>query len=457
MLISETFAKFAAELRYEDVPQPIRLRAKLLMLDAIGIALVSSKYDFAKKALAGLSRFGEGEHAVINFDRKLALRDAVTMNGILVHGLDYDDTYLPGAVHMTASNVPCLLGIGADASANGRELLTALVIGLEVAARVGMAGNGGFQKVGFHPTSICGTMACSVLAGRLMGLDREQLKRAQGIALSLAGGTMQPMLDGTWTKRLHPGAAAAAGITAAALAEGGFLGPDAAYEGRFGFYNLFLAELRTKGDPSLATQGLGERWEFARSSVKLYPACHQSHAFMNAAIKIASEHSFKPEDVERVDTLVSDVTRELVCEPADAKGRPESSYIAQFSLPYGMAACLTRKRFGLEEIEEPAYTEPALLALAKKVHYEIDPNAGFPRTRTGEVIVTLKNGTKLRERNEINPDEPATAEAIMQKFFANAEMAIDRSRAEEIRDTVLALEDQPGARAVMGVLAKGQG
>src|SRR5262245_2901146 len=444
MFISETFARFAAELKYENVPQPIRLRAKLLMLDAIGIALASSKYGFARKALAGLSRFGQGTHDVINFDRKLALRDAVMMNGILVHGLDYDDTYLPGAVHMTSSNVPCLLGIGADTNANGYELLTALVIGLEAAARIGAAGNGGFQKVGFHPTSICGAMACSLLAGRLIGLDREMLKRAQGIALSLAGGTMQPMLDGTWTKRLHPGAAAASGITAAALAEGGFTGPDAAYEGRFGFYNLFLAELRNQGDPPAAAQELGERWEFARSSVKLYPACHQSHAFMNAAIKIANEHPFKPEDIERVDTLVSDVTRELVCEPADAKRRPASSYIAQFSLPYGMAACLTRKRFGLEEIEEPAYSEPALLALAQKVHYEIDPNAGFPKKRTGEVIVTLKNGTKLRERNEIDPDAPAAADEIERKFFVNAEMAIDRSRAEAIRDVVLSLEEQPG-------------
>src|SRR5688572_1582748 len=140
MLISETFANFAAGLRYEDVPSPILRRAKLLMLDAIGVAFASSKYEFASKALAGLSRFGSGEHAVINSERKLALRDAVTMNGILVHGLDYDDTYLPGAVHMTSSNVPCLLGIGADAKADGRELLTALVVGLESAARIGAAG-----------------------------------------------------------------------------------------------------------------------------------------------------------------------------------------------------------------------------------------------------------------------------------------------------------------------------
>ena len=452
MLVSESLARFAIELRFEDLPEAIRERAKLLMLDAIGIAFASSTYDFAPKALAGLTRFGAGDHPVINSARKLALRDAVTMNGILVHGLDYDDTYLPGAVHMTASNVPCLLGIGADAKVDGRELLTALVVGLESAARIGAAGNGGFQKVGFHPTSICGAMACALLAGRLMGLDAEKLTRAQGIALSLASGTMQPMQDGTWTKRLHPGAAAASGITAAALAEGGFTGPSEAYEGHFGFDNIFLAELREKGDPSLVTRRLRETWEFARSSVKLYPACHQSHAFMNAAIKIASEHRFAPEDIARVDTLVHDMTRELVCEPAEAKRRPDSSYAAQFSLPYGMAACLTRKRFGLQEIEEPVYSDPQLLELATKVRYEIDPNAGFPKTRTGEVIVTLKNGTKLRERNEINPDEPATAAAIDQKFFANTDMTIERSRAEQIRDVILSLDEQRDVLALTRLL-----
>src|SRR5215216_810471 len=125
MLVSEALARFAVELRFDDVPEASRERAKLLMLDAIGIAFASSKYDFAAKALAGLSRFGAGEHAVINSDRKLALRDAVTMNGILVHGLDYDDTYLPGAVHMTSSSVPCLLGLGAETGSGSRELLTA--------------------------------------------------------------------------------------------------------------------------------------------------------------------------------------------------------------------------------------------------------------------------------------------------------------------------------------------
>lgn len=453
MLISEKLAQFAGDLKFDDVPERVRWRAKLLMLDAIGVALASSTFEFARKAITGLSHFDSGNHVVINSERKLALRDAVLMNGILVHGLDYDDTYLPGAVHMTSTTVPCLLGIGMDANAGGRDLLTALIVGLELAARIGGAGNGGFQKAGFQPTAICGAMACTLLAGRLLGLDAEKLKHAQGITLSLASGTMQPMQDGTWSKRLHAGNAAAAGITAVALAKGGFTGPAEAYEGRFGFYNIFLAEHRAEADISFVTRSLGQNWEFARSSVKLFPACHQSHAFMDAAIKIAREHRFEPRDIERVDTLVADMTRELVCEPAEAKKRPDSSYMAQFSLPYGMAACLTRKRFGLQEIDAPAYTDPALLDLACKVHYQIDPDAPWPKKRSGEVIVTLKNGTKLRERSEIDPDDPATDQAIIDKYLVNADMSINHGRAQDIKELILAIEEQPSAQRIAQALA----
>ena len=334
MTISNALSRFASATRYEDIPAEVIGRAKLLMLDALGIALASSTYDFAAKAFAGVSRFGGGDSVVIGFDGSLPMRDAALMNGILVHGLDYDDTYLPGAVHTTATNVPCTLAVAGDTGASGRDWLTALTLGLEIAARVGQAGNGGFQKAGFHPTSVCGIMGACVAAGRLMGLDEAALTRAQGIALSMASGSMQPILDGTWTKRLHPGWAASAAITAAALASAGYVGPQEAYEGRYGFYKIFLGELSSKAEPASAAKALGEHWEFVRSSVKLFPACHQTHPFMNAAIAIANEHDVRPADIERIDTLVAEITRDMVFEPAEAKRRPDSSYAAQFSLPY---------------------------------------------------------------------------------------------------------------------------
>ena len=217
------------------------------MLDAIGIAFASSKYDFAEKALAGLSRFGAGEHVVINSDRRLALRDAVMMNGILVHGLDYDDTYLPGAVHMTASNVPCLLGIGAD-DEGGRARAPDC-------ARGRPRGRRAYRRRGQRrfPESRLPSdehlRRDGVLAARGPP-DRSRSREARAGARHRA-----------FARGRHDAADAGRHVDEApasrrgrrigdyrrrARARAASLGPAAAYEGHFGFYNIFLAELRTK-------------------------------------------------------------------------------------------------------------------------------------------------------------------------------------------------------------------
>lgn len=452
MLIADTLSQFAANLTCDAVPPPVRERARHLMLDAVGIAFVSTRYEFARRALAGVRHLGEGDADVIGFPVKLQLRDAVLMNGLLVHGLDYDDTYLPGSIHLTSSAVPTALAMAAHTGADGRELLTACVVGLEAGARLALAGQGGFQQAGFHPTSVCGAFSAALVAGRLMGLTAKQLTMAQGIALSMAAGSMQPMQDGSWTKRMHPGWAGACGITAACMAREGFIGPEAAYEGHFGLYATHLGAQAANAAPDLVGANLGEMWEFARASIKLFPACHQSHAFMNAAIRLKREHRIDPVQVRSVRTLVAKAAVPLICEPAEAKRRPASSYIAQFSLPYAMACCLARGRFGMAEIEEASFTDPELIALAAKVDYEIDPNAGYPKYRSGEVIVALKDGSELRGREHILPDEPASNEAIVAKFMDNAQLVMSEARARKIRDMVLAIEDEKQARRITHAL-----
>ena len=120
--ISETLGEFVARFDGGQMPPDIKERAKLLMLDAIGIAFASSKFEFAHRSLAALQEFGRGDSELIGMSPKLGLRDAAMLNGILVHGLDYDDTYLPGSVHLTASSVPVALGVAASADASGDEI-----------------------------------------------------------------------------------------------------------------------------------------------------------------------------------------------------------------------------------------------------------------------------------------------------------------------------------------------
>lgn len=457
MTVSQTLAAFAARIRLEDVPAAASERARYLALDALGVALASSQTEFARIALAGVQAIGDrGQSLVFGMGVQLPLRDAILMNGLLVHGLDYDDTYLPGSIHLCATSLPTAFGMAAHRHASGRELLAALIIGLEAGARISQAGRGNIHKAGFHPTSVCGAFSSSLVAGRLLGLTPEQLTLAQGIALATASGTVQPMQDGTWTKRFHPGWAAASGVVSAHLAQAGYTGPSVAYEGRFGFYNVFLGALSAAADTSLVGAQLGERWEFPSASIKLYPACHHIHAFVNAARDIRQQlgGALLLEDVESVHALVASVAVPLVCEPADEKFAPASGYIAQFSLQYAIACGLLRDSFGLGELEPSVREDASLIELARKVSYEVDPHSGFPKSRTGEVIVRLRDGRVLRVRSTILTEEPASNEEIVSKFMANARRAVPAGRARELCDLVLDLEQQQDVAVLMQALGQ---
>ena len=297
-LISETLAQFVHQLHYQDIPVPVRERAKDLMLDAIGIAFASTKFEFAEKALAGVSFFGSGARAVIGMPARLALRDAAVMNGVLIHGLDYDDTHLEGVVHASASCFSCAFGVAAEVNASGRDLITAYIAGLEVIARLGMVAKGGLHLNGLHPTGTIAAFASALIAGKLMGLNAEQLVMAQGNALSTsASSSRQYSSEGAWTKRLHPGWGAAAGITAAALARGGFIGPREVYEGEYSLYRTLLGSRYEACDLALATKDFGVVWESARVAIKPIPACHLVHACADAAVALARAHAIKGSDV----------------------------------------------------------------------------------------------------------------------------------------------------------------
>ena len=180
LLISEDLAQFAGALPTERIPAAVAMRAKHLVLDAVGIALASTTYDFAHRGMTAISGLaGSGDSAVIGMPARLPLRDAALINGILIHGLDFDDTHSGGVIHATASVLPTVLAVGARHHASGREILAAYVFGVEVAARLGAVAKGAFHQVGFHPTGLVGAFACALAAGRLMGLSQKQLVMAQ--------------------------------------------------------------------------------------------------------------------------------------------------------------------------------------------------------------------------------------------------------------------------------------
>lgn len=444
---SRALAEFAAGLRYDDIPPGVRELAKLLILDALGCGLAATGYEFAKATLAGAHALGgDGPCAVIGSATRLPLRDAALVNGVLLHGLDFDDSNFLAIVHPTVACLPAALGVGQIRGTGGRDMLTAYVAGMETAIRVGAAARGIFHHIGYHATGLVAHFASAIVAGKLMGLDADALVRAQGITASTSAAVQVFLEEGAWTKRLHPAWGAVAGITAAALAQHGFFGPTRAYEGRFGFFETHAQAHLHEVDYSKMTDGLGSEWTLLETAVKPYPACHFAHGCAEAAILLHRRLGMKQQDIARVVTAIPKDTLPIIAEPAERKRVPANDYDAKFSAQFITAACLLRGRFGLAELTPEALRDPDILALAAKVECVADPDTAFPTYNSGGVTVTTISGETHREYLRVNlgmGDRAMPADEIVAKYRASAALALPAAKVERLEDLILALEDTP--------------
>lgn len=445
--VHEALAEFVTNLRHEGIPSTVRRRALHHMLDAAGIAIASTRYDFAHKTLAGIKAIaGQGDVPVMGMPATLPLRDAAIMNGFLCHGLDYDDTHVAAIVHPTASVFPAVLSAAAHVGASGREMVTAYIAGVETAARIGMVAKSQFHQVGFHPTGMVGVFGCALAAGRLMGLNTRQLINAQGLALSMASGSMEFLEDGAWNKRFHPGWAAAAGITAAAVAKEGFVGASNPYEGRFGLYNSYLGcgPRVEEIDISLATAGLGEVWELLATAIKPFPTCHFTHGAIDAALALRDAVG-DPANIDAIKVLLPEGVFKTICEPEANKKRPQNDYDAKFSTHFLVATALVRGEVTLAELEPEVLRDPEILALADKLSYENDPDSPFPVAYSGEVIIKTRDGRKLSHREHFNrgaADRPLSNEDIVAKYQDNAALVVDGTTREKQMAAMMGLDSE---------------
>ena len=441
--ISTELSTFAYNFDLAQVPSAVQQYALHLILDGTGIAYASSEYEFSKKGLEALRLFNEpGQHIVLGTGEKMTYRDAALANGLLIHGLDFDDTHVAGVVHMTAAVWPCVLAVAEKQNSSGEEMLAAYIVGMEVGARLGMVAKGAFHQVGHHPTGIAGAFACSLVAAKLMKLSIKEMTMAQGIALSMASGNFEFLEDGAWTKRYHPGWAAVSGIMAATFAKAGYIGPSLPYEGRFGLYNSHLIGLEPGCDYSLATAGLNEVWEVMNVGVKPYPSCHFTHAAIDATLILTKQHQLTVEQIESITALVPEEVVKTVCEPLVNKQSPTCAYEAQFSVPYLVAVALVRQDFTLKDLEPEPLEDKVVADLAKKVSYKVDPNSGFPTYYSGEVHIHLKDGRTLKHREHKNRgcfDRPLSSEDITNKFFLNCQLTLSDEKAEQIKASILNL------------------
>ena len=444
--ISQQLANFTLDLGLDNIPLEIQTRAKHLILDAIGCGIAAKEEDFAKRLSASVQRLsGLGERAIVGQAMRLPLRDAALLNGVLMHGLDYDDTHAAGVAHLTVSTLPAALAMACTHKRSGSAFLLSYIAGIETGARLASVVKGGFHQVGFHPTGLIGVFACALVAGKLLNLSIDQLVKAQGFALSFACSNLQFIEDGSWTKRIHPGWAASSGITAAHFAQDDIPSPTLAYEGRFGLFVSHLPpDLLKLSDLDLATAGLGSIWETQNVAIKPMPACHFVHACADAAIAI-HKTGLDYRQIKSVKALIPEGVVKSVGEPEQSKRRPTSDYDAKFSVHYCVASGLIRGKLGLKELQTQALIEPDVLALMDKTSYEVDPLSTFPKHYTGEVQVTCRDGQVLKHRVDINrgnPDAPISNEDIKAKFLENCSLHLSAMKAQRLFDVIMDIDKQ---------------
>ncbi|MBX3025758.1 MmgE/PrpD family protein [bacterium] len=429
-------------MRFTDLPALVVAQVKRHLLDLLGVALAAAADPFAAPAREAVAELagGDGDGTVIGSARRLPPPWAALLNGVLAHGLDYDDTHEAAVTHVSCSVAPAMLAAAEQHRRSGADALAALALGMEAAVRIGLVARGAFHDHGFHPTGVCGAYAASLVAGRLGGLAAPRLAHALGLAGSMASGTMEFLTDGSWAKRVHAGWAAHAGLTAAALAAAGFSGPRETFEGRFGLYRSHLGG---DWDAGGITRELGQRWHLLDIAMKPYPCCHMTHAFIDAAAALRAQERLAAADIAAVECHIHPREMPVVCEPAASKQTPRTDYDAKFSLPYTVAATFVRGDIDLDDFTPAAISDPAVLDLARRVTCLPDPAADYPRCFPGRLRVHLRDGRVLARDEPVNRGSflrPLGDADVRDKFRRNATRVLPAAQVEAIGDAVAGLD-----------------
>ncbi len=422
---ASALADFTLRLDPFSIPGECLVSAKKCLIDFFAVALAASKGPMGKVLETYLSD-QKGDSSVIGFRGKTSLEGAAFANGTLGHYLDYDDVKSKLG-HGTVVLAPAVLALGEKYGKSGLEILTAFIAGFEVSSRVANSVETAHSQQGWHNTSTCGVFGAAAACARLLGLDREALLGAFGIAGTLACGLRRNI--GTPIKPFHAGQAAQNGVKAAVLSSLGVYGARDIFSGRRSFGEVFSSP----HDESALTLGLGKSFEITKNGFKLYPCCASAHTAIDAILELKREHRLDPEEVEeiRVGTVP------LVLDNLVYKN-PKNIVECRFSAQFCLALALRDGYVTLANFSEEGLNDSRIQELMEKIVLLQDPgmaSLGYRGTENANVTVRTRKGKEIQKRVDIArgmPGNPVSDEEIGEKFRTCTRNVLSVPRAEEI-------------------------
>lgn len=414
--ISERLARVIATATPEADPAS-RAVADRMLLDIAGLCIAARHESYVRAALAALDQ--DGPCTVLGSAQRSGAEGAAFVNGIASHGEDFDDTYEGGPVHAGVVIVPALLAAAERHGLSGADVLRGIAVGCEIMCRLCAVAPTRVHKAGFHPTAIFGVMGAVAGLGAAMRLSERQLVDALGLAGSMAGGIIEYLADGSWTKRMHPGWAAQSAYRAVRLAQGGFKGPSTVFEGHHGLFHGFANTL--DGHFEAMLEGFGERWIWTTIAFKPYACGTMAHPYIDCARQLRAQ-GVQVQAIARIECDTAEGIVHRLWEPLALKQSPPNGYAAKFSIPYAIACGLLFDDAGLAQYGESVVARQDVRELAAKVGYRIDPANPYPRQFTGHLRVTMQDG-RVHEVSQGffkgGVEHPMSDEDLRHKFVAN--------------------------------------
>jgi 2-methylcitrate dehydratase PrpD len=435
------FAAHVAERTFGDLPSAAVAAAKTFLLDTLGVGLIGSSGPKAQELVRIQPLWGKGGDArVWSTGERLPAPAAAFCNAYQVHNTEFDPIHEAAVAHVMTVVVPVALA-GAERMAkvegspvDGRRLIEAVVLGVDVAASLGLAASSGLRF--FRPATAGAFGGCAAL-GKLMGFDARTLQHAFAIVYGQLCGNMQAHTEGSLLLAMQMGFNARNAVVACDLAREGFEGPANVLEGPFGYFRL----IEPGGDPGRVTGSLGKVWRITEVAHKPFPSGRATHGIIEACLELKRRHGFEASEIAGVRAFVPPLVHHLVGRPP--RGEMQINY-ARLCASYVAACAFLRGAVVFGDFNDAAHADPATQGLARRIAIEVrdarDPNALAPV----EVEVTLATGARHAARIDVvygNPAKPMTREAHIAKFASNAAAAARPLRPDQVQALVALVEE----------------
>ncbi len=430
--ITERFADFSVSLKYEDLPAEVVRAAKHAILDLIGVALVGSHERSTRMVLESTIEDGNGgSSSIIGTPLVASSAAAALVNGYAAHALDYDDTYHEGKMHVSVAVLPAALVMSEAMHAPGKDLIAAYVAGYEISSRLGRVCSFGthLSHRGVHATGFLGHFGALAAAGKLLGLDRPQMKRGLGITGTLAAGLVRSF--GNMCYAMSAANAAQDAVVSARLAQRGFTGPDDILDGEGSIFAVH--DGRT--DPAQLLSRLGEQFGICGNTIKIYACAGWRNPIIEGVIHLSNIHKLSPQDVAAVRVFV---WPELMRLPNYSE--PRTSQEGKFSAEHAAAVALIDRAGGNEQFTDARVADPDLAAVRNKISVEGDERLGPWQTRIAIQTVDGRELVHAIPAQKGSPGSPLSWDEVKAKFDANAMTVLPRHQADRLAATIHELE-----------------